>query len=183
MVTLGTSHRVLAAHAVEPRRRAHVIRCRRCAQPRLDAPGLGMRPSSRSHCDASGERTGTSVQIRLGCGNLLWCTSNRAIACGFLLYRPRPGERTGRKVLVDSVALVAAIFSAASSAAVTYRVVKRQWWAASVQCALAIAILPAMVTERNPSLLEHRVVLFAGLALFPCLAVAAMVHRRWRGRL
>ena len=126
---------------------------------------------------------GRSKRIHLGCGNLLWCTSNRVIACGFLLYRPRPGVRTGRGVLVDSAALAAAIFSAASGAAVTYRVLKRQWWAASVQCAFAIAVLPAIVTGGNRSRLEFRVVLFAELALIACLAIAAMVHRRWRGRL
>ena len=86
------------------------------------------------------------------------------------------------RVLVDSRALIEAIFGAVIGAAVAYWVVKRQWWRASAMSAFGTVVLLGIVTEGNRSRPERNVVRAVELVLLGYFAVAARAGMRARRR-
>jgi Sec-independent protein secretion pathway component TatC len=81
---------------------------------------------------------------------------------------------------MDSTALFAAI--GVVGVAVTYGVVKRQWWEASAICACGTAFLLGVVIGGNRSRLEHNVVLAMQLILLAYFAVAVRARMKARRR-
>jgi hypothetical protein len=87
--------------------------------------------------------------------------------------RSAAGKRTVGETLVDSTALFTAIIGAAYGAMVAYRLARGQRWMATGLAAIGSATLVNSVTWGKGSLLEHRVVFIASVALV-ILFIAAM---------
>jgi hypothetical protein len=74
-------------------------------------------------------------------------------------------KRTAGETLVDSTALFTAIIGAAYGAMVAYRLARGQGWTAVALAAIGSVNLATFVTLGRGSLLEHRVILIAFVAL------------------
>ena len=83
---------------------------------------------------------------------------------------------------MDGTALSAAIISAVISAAVTYSIVRRQWWRASGAVAMGSSALLNLVTEGSQSHAEHKAVFAASITLLAFFLIAAFADARARRR-
>lgn len=81
---------------------------------------------------------------------------------------------------MDSTALITAITGAAYGAMVAYRLARGQWWTATGLAAIGITFVADFVTSGNWSLLEHRIIFIASIALI-IFAVAAFGAARRDG--
>ncbi len=79
-------------------------------------------------------------------------------------------------------ALIGLIIGLVISDARTNRAGKRQWWGVSAPCAFGTAIELGIVTEGNPSRLEHDVVLAVQLLLLAWCVIVTRAGRRARRR-
>jgi hypothetical protein len=79
---------------------------------------------------------------------------------------------------MDTQALVAGLVGVALGASVCYRLVRRQWWAASSGLAICAEVLLQTVTEGNRSHLEHTVVWAVSMSLLLWFVIAIAAHQR-----